>query len=288
MTATLSLVPVEQLTTGAQLFRCVPYNCGMLARSCVTRQAQADSAFPPAHLMLCKGCELGREVKRRAADVDVDPHAGARASRKHMPGVPLRAPRSARSSLPIIGLELAAVPSPAPAVPPPAFTTKPPQLATKNEEPMSRRPIDIEGVMVGKEIAGVIVLAGLPSQGAGQLCRVRFPQCGHEDNVLAFSLNSNAKTGRNRRCKICQAVKSGAVPAPTPEAQSAPRTGSAERPAPSPALTSSATPKTYEFPLRRDFVASLVLPENLTAADVYRLTRLLDALVFEDDTVAAE
>ena len=51
-------------------------------------------------------------------------------------------------------------------------------------------------------------------------------------------------------------------------------------------MTGEAEPKTYEFPLRRDFSARVTLPENLTEYDVQRLTRWLDTLVFEEPTAA--
>lgn len=293
MSATLAPVEASAITTGNQLFRCVPYNCALLARSCVTRQAQADSAFPPAHLLLCKDCELGREVKRRALDVEVDPHAAARASRKHMPGVPLRAPRASRVSLPIIGLKFEA---PVPAELPLAFTTTRPTAASAttpaNERGPMPRHIELE---IGKEIAGVRILAQLPSQGEGTLARVGFP-CGHEDTVLAFVLNACWKNGKVRHCKVCRAARkipaTDAKPSPATRAKapkSAPRKGPQERPAlPAPALSGPTESKSYEFPLRRGFGVTVTLPIDLTTTDVHRFTRWLETLVFDDAPAAAE
>ena len=157
---------------------------------------------------------------------------------------------------------------------------------------------------IGKEMAGVKIVAQLPSNGEGVLARVEFP-CGHQDTMLAFLLNSYVKNGTTRRCKICKAAKApkpsatekpaaAVAPAAQPRAKepkTAPRKGTQELGTlpvqPLSALIRSTESKSYEFPLRRDFGASVTLPVDLTMHDVERLTRWLETLVF-DDVAAAE
>jgi hypothetical protein len=281
VSATITPVEAAAITSGSQLFRCVPYNCALLARSCVTRQAQADSAFPPAHLLLCKGCELGSEVKRRAVDVEVDPHAAARASRKHIPGLPARAARS--PLLPIIGLELA--PSqPVPAAPPPVLNTTKPPLAFTTTKPTKEKRMPVRMDLTGKDIAGVHVLRESENKSGygGTAWLVRFP-CNHEAVVPGTALTAHEKSGGTRRCADCR----GAKPRASAEQPRALRAKAPKSAAPFvPTQTERAESKSYEFPLRRDFGVTVTLPVDLTRADVQRLIRWVETLAFDDASAA--
>ena len=198
MSGSISAVPVSELTSGVQLFRCIPYSCTMLARACVTRQAQADSDFPPVSLLLCKGCELGAQVAARVTDVVVDPHAAARASRKHIKGLPQN---PGRRALPVLA------PVPIESLPVQPVRVAPAQT---NEGNMPKT-LDL----TGKEMAGVKVLSQLGSGEKGTVWRVRFP-CKHEEDVIGSVLTSYEKNGYTRHCKECRGeAKSDAKGKPT-------------------------------------------------------------------------
>jgi hypothetical protein len=279
MSGPIAAVPVSELTSGVQLFRCVPYSCTMLARSCVVRQAQADSDFPPVSLLLCKGCTLGAEVKARAGgDVEVDPHAAARASRKHIAGLPQK-PNARRAP--------ALAPLPAASLPPPAPPPAPPPPTERTREETMPRPADLNG----KEIAGVKVLRQLESAEKGTLWRVRF-SCGHEEDLLGSILTAYARNGNTRHCKHCRAAgkdmprarakrAEGGSPSEAPAAarKAAAR---AKHPPPHTIIPSQASSVAHEFPLRRDFTARLELPSDLSKSDVARLARWLEVIAFDD------
>ena len=99
MSATLATVEASEITTGAQLFRCIPYNCTLLARACVERQAKADLGLEAITLLKCKGCELGAVVRQRATDVTFTEREllrGARGSGHHRSGALGKKMRGAR------------------------------------------------------------------------------------------------------------------------------------------------------------------------------------------------
>ena len=229
MSHILTAAPASELTSGNQLFKCAPYNCTMLARACLERQAKAALGLEAITLLKCRGCELGAQVRGRVTDVTFTEREllrGARASGHQRNagalGEKLKGARtkqtadapmeklSPRRALPIVGLEFVAPPTPVEL--PPAFATAPrisaPMAAEKTkpkeetEEPMPAKSVELKG----KEIAGVKVLHQLPQVkgGKGSLWMVQFP-CKHEEPVLGAVLTSYERNGSTRGCKICRA-----------------------------------------------------------------------------------
>lgn len=58
----MNTTPVAEIASGGDLFFCEPYNCKLLARACVERQARFDAGIDKISLRLCGGCELGKQV----------------------------------------------------------------------------------------------------------------------------------------------------------------------------------------------------------------------------------
>jgi hypothetical protein len=224
----LQIVPVAQLTRPHDIFRCIPYSCAMMARRCVERQATADSDFPPAALLQCKGCSLGAQVKERVgSQVVIDPHAAARASRKRVPGTPPRksAPRAPspefapkpthaerRSELALqqaLGQHIVKRPAPAvvhaPPEPPLEHDAK---LRAAFKEPARKGPPRVD--MVGRALAGVRVLREGDKTHAGVCWVVEHIACGHTEQVPGQTLRTSEKAGSKRRCQECRDVAADA------------------------------------------------------------------------------
>jgi hypothetical protein len=270
----ITAVPVSDITAGTDLFRCVPYSCTMLARACVTRQAQAGSDFPPVSLLLCKGCELGREVKARAGHVDIDPHAADRASRKRVIGLPQRRALPVLDQLPAASLP----PQPAPVLAAPSAV----QQSKRTEEKMP----DVTN-WKGKSVGGVTVLERAPSTGGGAVWHVEHKACGHEEDVPGVSLAYCEKNGSKRRCRQCRGTDKAEPKARAPKSTEPVKAAKAS-PAPKLARPSAPPPLTiglalkHSFPLRRDFNVELELPSDLSKHDVQRLARWLEVLAFDE------
>lgn len=68
----METTPVSEITSGADLFFCEPYNCKLLARACVERQARFAAGVDKTGLRMCGGCALGKQVQERSGVV-IDP-----------------------------------------------------------------------------------------------------------------------------------------------------------------------------------------------------------------------
>lgn len=303
----LQIVPIAQLAKAQQVFRCVPYSCAMAARRCVERQAQADSKFPPPALVLCKGCESGALVKQRIGDqVQIDPnaaHLATQAARRPSPPAgSRRAPADDRLKS---QLDTQLVKNPdavllgqlggAKGGPARAAALSPDERSASAKKAADARWSDPRRIdMAGRELAGVRVLREGETTHAGICWVVEHLACGHVEEVAGQVLRLAQKNGSRRGCQECRDLAADAA-APKPERpeetdpavarlplKTPPEPVEPEPPAAQRAPPRSTETTTYTFPLRRDFALTVELPADLNKADVSRLARWIETLVFED------
>lgn len=113
-------VAVADLRSGNDLFYCAPYNCKLMAKKCVERQAKIAAGVDKADYAWCAGCSLGAQVKALVGEGEppLPPEHPAKAN-------PFNAQKRAKRAL------LPALPAPEDPVPePPA-----PSVAAPEPEP---------------------------------------------------------------------------------------------------------------------------------------------------------
>lgn len=61
----VSAVSVAEITSGEDLFHCIPYNCKLMAKKCIERQERLAAGFDKDSSAWCKDCVQGADVKER-------------------------------------------------------------------------------------------------------------------------------------------------------------------------------------------------------------------------------
>lgn len=316
----LDIIPLERLTRGHEIFKCEPLNCTMFARRCVERQAQADSDYPPAALTICKACSLGRQVKERVGgDVQLAPGAATRHMMHRPKGQRPKALRTKEftasatafregqrtpDQLPqtdIVPESTAAV-APARAIaaainarsdlPYTAKVTGPfadadppsPAIADEqqqNEGTMARKKIRKSMLeLAGKTVAGVKVTGRNEKTGEWDY---KHPKCGHTGSAPGGQLMAYERKGYTRPCQECPKEDRAAAKPERKARVAAPARAAVSAPPQRRRVAASDTDaRSYDFPLRPDFLTTVSLPADLSSADVERLQAWLETLVFED------